>query len=94
MKITYILQIVSEITGVDIAEITSKSKVENVVMAKRLFVEKAKKIGFTTIEIAEIMHVSAQAVRNLNKSKETRKLYKIYSQKIEKIIANAATQSE
>lgn len=93
MKITYILNVVADVTGVAVDHITSKSKVETVMMAKRLFIEKAKRIGYSTAAIAEILNISAQAVRNLIKCKETRKLYNIFSQDVEKIIATATEKS-
>lgn len=89
MKITIILKAVSDVTNIPESEITSKSKREDVVRAKRLFVESTKKLGYSTTTIAEVMHITAQAVRNLYATQDLRKLYNIYSQEVDKIIANA-----
>lgn len=89
MNITIILKAVSDVTNIPESEITSKSKREDVVRAKRLFVESTKKLGYSTATIAEIMHITAQAVRNLYATQDLRKLYNIYSQEVDKIIANA-----
>lgn len=88
MKITDILKVVSDVTNIPENEITSKSKREDVVRAKRLFVDCSKKFGYSTTTIADVMHITTQAVRNLYATQDLRKLYNVYSKEIEKIIAN------
>lgn len=83
MIIDEILQTVSEETGVSKADIISKSKREEIMIARKVFVMLCKKIGIPTSAIAECLGVSYQSVSYLNKQ-DNRKIIAITGQNISK----------
>lgn len=74
MKLKEILSIVAEVTEIADELIVSKSKKEDVVLAKKLFVLTTKKLGYPTSAIAKVLGVTEQAVRYLNNNKDSRKI--------------------
>lgn len=74
MKLKEILSVVAEVTEIVEDLIVSKSKKEDVVLAKKLFVLTTKKLGYPTSAIAKLLGVTEQAVRYLNNNKDSRKI--------------------
>lgn len=74
MKLKEILSVVAEVTEIAEDLIVSKSKKEDVVLAKKLFVLTTKKLGYPTSAIAKLLGVTEQAVRYLNNGKDSRKI--------------------
>lgn len=74
MKLKEILSVVAEVTEIAEDLIVSKSKKEDVVLAKKLFVLTTKKLGYPTSAIAKLLGVTGQAVRYLNNNKDSRKI--------------------
>lgn len=85
--IQYILNAVSVATGVAVSDITSKSRKEEVVLARKLFVKFAKKMGVTTDTLAKTLNITAAGVRNIynaTNTQENGKIFIIYSKEIKK----------
>lgn len=77
-----IIRITSEITNIPETEIKSRTKKEDVVMARKLFVSVARKFGICTTIISKFLGISAQAVRNLYNQQDKRKIFAILEQRI------------
>lgn len=72
---------VEEVTEITFSEIASPSKCEDVVIARKLFVQFALERGVTTSMIAKEIHKTPSSVRILN-SKDFRKIFDIFAQRI------------
>lgn len=84
--IQYILNAVPVATGVCVTSITSGSRKEEVVMARKLFVKFAKKMGVTTDTIAKTLNITDAGVRNIfnaSDAQENGKIFIIYAKEIQ-----------
>lgn len=72
---------ITEVTEIDFSLIASSSKSEDVVIARKLFVQFATKRGIPTSMIAKEIHKTPASVRQLN-TKDYRKIFDIFAQGI------------
>lgn len=72
---------VTEVTEISFSDIASASKSEDIVIARKLFVQFAVERGVPTSMIAKEIHKTQSSVRILN-SKDFRKIFDIFAQRI------------
>jgi hypothetical protein len=82
-----IVDVVAEVTEIQFSDIASSSKREDVVIARKLFVQFATKRGIPISMIAKEIHKTSASVRQLN-TKDYRKIFDIFAQRIKTKLAN------
>ena len=83
------IQVVSEVTEVSVKDIVSRSRQEDIVLARKVFVNICLKYGISTRQIAETLHRSKEGIRRFyvqSISDESRKIYQIFYQQTDKKI--------
>ena len=78
---------VAEVTEIQLSDIASASKREDVVIARKLFVHFAVERGLPTSMIAKEIEKTQSSVRALN-TKDYRKIFDIFAQRIKTKLAN------
>lgn len=84
--INEIINIVAEVTQIPSEQIVSRKRVEEVSLARKLFVNVCLKYGFSTKQIATAIKRSSEGIRGIFVSSldENRQLYRSYYQEITK----------
>jgi len=78
-----ILDAVAEVTDVPREHILGKARTEEVIVARKLFINFCLKYGYSTMSIAEVTHRTREGIRKMFVSslrdEDTRKIYRIYA---------------
>ena len=80
------IQIVSDVTGIASKDIVSRSRQEDIVLARKVFVNICLKYGISTTALAATLNRTKEGIRKLYISsladEETRGIYRTYYQQI------------
>lgn len=89
MILKEILKLVSETTEISVSDILSKTKREDVVLARELFVNIAFDYGFSTLQISKTLHKSRECIRktHLKSIDNHTNVYTIYRKQITNLLA-------